>query len=282
MSYRTDQKQNSHYKQMINAVDTAAKPIFIIKPETTGFDPEKDRICGILAMRCYFLDHQISLDGKYQAVIKTEVPVSEQMAKINGFSQELIDKKGISTKQMLTELKEFLEDKPTICGFGTKDFIAPFLYNTMEREGIRININAAFDIRTMAKAVLPPQKSMECNGYSARDLAKRCGTEYTPEGIVNIFNTIYERIPMGAEGVDDNFIKGADYWSKGYNSSFVYFRTKCGKVALNLRTLYFEECMPGYFDVVSMDKFTDYLIKKTNSNNLKEVAEKLEKRAKQK
>lgn len=235
------------------------RPIFVVDYKTTGADLGKHKIISLNILKCRIFDHRLHPIECYS--FSREEPTLDCTSQLTS---------------LMTELKEFLGEKATICGFNTKPVFAPVILNAMQRTGISLDIFGMFDLFTLAKTVMPPIRLPDGKyGYTAETLASVLGFDNSVQGYVEIFNTLYNKVPFGLCGVESGFIKKTGYIDKKREPERILFTTKAGTVAFNCNNLYFEECMPGYFDVIDMDSFTDFVLKKTKSNDLNEFAIKL-------
>lgn len=271
MAREYQRQSGSHYKQMIASTIKARKPIFIIKLETTGLDSEIDRICGITIIRCEYEGNQFLMKSKYSTLVNCKKPISKEVSQISGITNELIEKRGISEKQMVKEFIEFIGPSATITGFSTKYFIAPFLMELFSRNHVEPDIKYMFDMQTMAKSVIHLKE-----GYTIRKIIEACNCTYTAEGFVATLNKLFNLIPKGSATVDRQSLGVPKYWKKSNNVRFIFFNTAYGKVGFSLSSLYWSETDEGVFDVIDMDYLTEYLLALTNSKTLLEMSRKLE------
>ena len=256
--YRKYQSQPySKFRIIIYRTEFPERNMYVTDIKTTGPDPKIDRITNINIIKCRFWNHLLE-------------PVEEF-----SFSDKDSDR---SFTDVMRDLNSFLRTEATICGFDTLPRIAPFLVEAMIRTGVRLNILYMFDLFTVAKTSIPPMRLPNGSmGYSTKLITSKLGEKDDIHGHMQVYNKLYEQLPLGISPVERGFVKGTTFVDKERHPELIRFKTSSGPVLFNCDTLYFEECMPGYFDVIDMDSFTRFVLKVTKSNNLLEFSKKLQK-----
>lgn len=114
----------------------------VLDLETTGIDYKKDRIIEIGAIK-------VTCERKeYQTLIKIDKPLSENIKKLTGITDEdLID--GMDEAKAINELLEFIGDDK-IVGYNI-NFDIKFINEALKRQGLPPIKNKIFDIMKYAK-----------------------------------------------------------------------------------------------------------------------------------
>src|SRR5690606_36341240 len=93
----------------------------VIDVETTGLSPYQDEILEIGAIKVR--NHEVI--GQYQTLIKINGKIPQDVAKLTGITDEMLEQQGKPLKEALTEFIEFVQDLPVIV--HNSDFDYAFL-----------------------------------------------------------------------------------------------------------------------------------------------------------
>ncbi|AFO51783.1 DNA polymerase III polC-type [Candidatus Mycoplasma haematolamae str. Purdue] len=126
----------------------------IVDLETTGLDPYKDEIIEIYILK-YRQWGQLEC---FHSFVKCQGGVSERITKINGITQEKLDKEGREPAEVYAEVREFLVDTVLIAHNG-KRFDFPFLEESFKKAGIEPPTSPQLDSMLLAKYLMPGLKS---------------------------------------------------------------------------------------------------------------------------
>lgn len=130
--------------------------------ETTGLDPDKDRVIEVgavlysttrkqqLMTKGYFVDH--------------EIDIPKEITEITGISKSMIDKFGLSPRTALDDLINMIDMAEAIVGQNVIDFDMWFLKNWCQRDGQELPDRLVIDTKTD----LPGVESKHL-GYMAAD-----------------------------------------------------------------------------------------------------------------
>ena len=258
------------FKNILTQAYTQNKPICLVKIETTGLDPLKDEICGIRSIKFALTKNGAKELERFACVVKTNVPISDTASEISGITNVMIQK-GMNLKDALLKLNQFV-DSGYICGFNTKNFIYPFLFAGFKKNHIKFNAIGGFDIVTMAKTVIPPNEYGA--GYGLKDLRQLFKAPNNMGGIMKVFKELYNRVPKTNNKVPNGYVLKSKFIDKPDNKCIV-FSTIDGLILLNCNTLYFED-YESVFDKIDMDSFLEYVLSKTKTGTLNELAIKLQ------
>lgn len=137
----------------------AEKEYIVLDLETTGLDPDKDRIIEIGALH---IKNGVEID-RMECIIQTIIPYEIEL--LTGINQNQANN-GINIKEALVLLNNFINNN-TIVGFNIRLFDLKFL----RKEYLRNNIKSPFlnivDILDVARKTFPNLRS-----YKLRDIAK--------------------------------------------------------------------------------------------------------------
>lgn len=144
--------------------------------ETTGFDPVKDRITEIAAV--------LIIDGKvassYNVLVKTDVKIPDNVSKLTGITQEMLDKDGIDEETAWRNLATFMKDKP-ILGHNILAFDVKFLIESFNR--LNIPLTGLDSARWLDTAAIFKAKKLKLAPMwheNHRDFARRVLSMYAP------------------------------------------------------------------------------------------------------
>lgn len=117
----------------------------VIDVETTGLSPYQDEILEIGAIKVR--NHEVI--GQYQTLIKINGKIPQDVAKLTGITDEMLEQQGKPLKEALTEFMEFVQDLPVIV--HNSDFDYAFLRAACGRFGLPLFSNRRLDTLAMAR-----------------------------------------------------------------------------------------------------------------------------------
>lgn len=117
---RNEHNKNGH-QSMISMNEKRQEPYVVLDFETTGLNPDKDRIIEIGAIRSADDTGQIE---KYQTFVKIEQEIPKEITVLTGITEEMLNE-GQSEKSAILELKEFVGNRKIIA--HNMDFERSFL-----------------------------------------------------------------------------------------------------------------------------------------------------------
>ena len=103
------------------------RPLAVFDLETTGIDPDKDRIIQIAIIR-------VELDGRrktYETLVNPEIPIPPDSTKVHGIKDSDVQDKP-TFSQIRREVEEFLQDA-ALGGFNSINFDTPLLMAELKR-----------------------------------------------------------------------------------------------------------------------------------------------------
>lgn len=114
--------------------------------ETTGFNPETDRVIEVAAMWISGGEPRNTFDF----LIKIDQPIPAEITGLTGISQQMIDREGAIESEVWPAFIDFIGDKPII-GHNVLAFDNKFLIATFKRLGLSENgLNAIKWVDTAA------------------------------------------------------------------------------------------------------------------------------------
>lgn len=158
---KNEQKKPDRKKQELLPKDNYV----VLDIETTGLDPDKDSITQIAAVKVE--------DGAIKEEFCRYVlcpPIPENISKLTGITNELVQEHGIPLRQALTELSVFIQTLPIVA--HNSDFDITFLENGFEREGISFSMNTVFDTLKASRILVKGLKN-----YRLQTLLNHFGIE---------------------------------------------------------------------------------------------------------
>lgn len=270
---------NMTFKTNLEKMRLSGKPVYICSLETTGLDHYEDEVISIEIIECIFRGNNLRKEREYQFFCKPEHELSPEIEKISGITNKILESCA-PIDDVMKDVYEILGDAPNIVGVNVADFCIPFFKNAGFNSGYMIDTSTYVDITLLAKAVFPlPNYKFKtiCDALGLKEDAYKGPLSAK----VNMkFDTFSMLFPLVTYGKEIASISNMSYWKKSYNCRFIYVYTNYGKVALNCKTLFWQECEDGLFDVVDLDALTKLIYNTYNVHNLYEFVKAFE--AKQK
>lgn len=161
----------------------------VLDIETTGLDPNNDKILEIGAIRI----KNGKTKEKFQAIVKTDVP--KNIVSLTGITQEQADQ-GISIKDALMQLKEFIQNNPTV-GYNIRMFDLKFIKKECLRNNVPIPFQKITDVLDLTRKIYPNLQSYQL-GEIAKEKQITVVEEHRALADCELCNKIY-RLCSGAE-----------------------------------------------------------------------------------
>ena len=269
MAHYYKKLENNAAIEYIKGCELDGTPIVLLKLETTGLDVKTSEICGIRAIK-FTVDSKIKRIGELKELVKTYKPIPKEATNINGITNEMLEKNGVSPKEALLKLNDFI-DGCILCGFNTKQFIYPILFQAMKEESIEISAIGGFDLYGLAAATILPIGYNE--GYTQNDLFELFHIEDSGiNALYKLFQLLKNNLPNGSADVPDTFIlRSRRLKENGVNH--IIFDTQSGKLDLNCWNYYFEDVTDSIFETYDINSIIRYILKKTKTNTLSEAVD---------
>lgn len=119
------------------------RPLAVFDLETTGIDPDKDRIVQIAIIR-------VEPDGRrttFETLVNPEIPIPPESSKVHGIKDEDVrDKPTFS--QIRREVEEYLKDA-ALGGFNSINFDTPLLAAEMKRADADLDLRGVMQVDAM-------------------------------------------------------------------------------------------------------------------------------------
>lgn len=110
----------------------------VVDLETTGLDPKKDSITEIAAVK--IIGNRF--ESSFCRYIK-DVKVPEEITRITGISEALLQEKGIPIREVMTDLVGYIGGLPVVC--HNADFDLVFISEGLKKTGLHYQIDEVFD-----------------------------------------------------------------------------------------------------------------------------------------
>ena len=251
--YRT--VYGSAWRDKIPQILMSGNPVCFVKIDTTGLDPLNSELIGIVIAKGHFEDDEVLFDDSYSSLIRSKEPIDPEVTSYNGITNEMLTD-APDLKQVMHEACAFLGKNANIVGLQTHDFLGPFLCKAAEECGEDLSVSYVIDMLLMAQAMVEPKKGFH---YSYMDIIKRF--DINPEsgiiGYLSLFNELYKRVPTGTVKATVSSVTPKEF---SYTNSYLYVNTDCGSVRLNRSNCFWEETVPGFFDLVDIEALTQTIL----------------------
>jgi len=245
------------------------KPITFIKLETTGLNVESDEVCKVTAIRYNVNDYKLALVGRFCAIVKTFVPITDSATKISGITQADI-MRGYDAGYVANELTKFLNNS-YICAFNKDGFVLPFLQKFLKNATNRANFHAfnGFEAKNVVKAVTLPEEHNNklTRGYDLVTLTSLYKVPNNGYGAATVLEECIKKLPKGKMEYKPDFLINYQNFVENGLIRGIIFTTQFGRIFYNSNTGYFE-CVNNEFDAFDMESFCKFLEMSTGSNNV--------------
>ncbi|HUS51367.1 MAG TPA: 3'-5' exonuclease, partial [Candidatus Paceibacterota bacterium] len=173
--------------EKLNLVHT--KPLAFIKVQTTGLNPEVDRIIELSITR-------IEPDGKKKTGTRLVNPgmlIPEEATKINGITNEMVKDKP-SFKELAENLSKFVEGCDFV-GFTINRFDLRFLSEEFNRAEVEFTLlgRKVLDIANIYHTMEPRDLMAANSFYCGQSVSGHISSEKTTEMYLGIINGMMEK-----------------------------------------------------------------------------------------
>lgn len=146
------QNLKSKFQEFINGLD---RPLIIFDTETTGTDPQKDRICQ-LAFKKITPDGEITIGSR---LINPTIEIPQGATDVHGITNDMV-KDEPKFKQVAKSLFNMFKGC-YVCGFNSNTFDTPLIVTEFERCGIfpKMSDFKMLDVRNLYLHVYPNKLS---------------------------------------------------------------------------------------------------------------------------
>lgn len=264
-------KYNTYsYREELARLLMSDYPVFAIRLGTTGVNTNIDQVLQVSVSKCHFSDYNLEVDDEFYRIIRINKEVSDERLKMLDIDRTDFEKAD-TAEVVMKELIQFIgSDTLNIIGFYISDFLKPFLDLLGFYGGHMLKIDNYVDLYQVAYSNL--EKNEEICNYKFHTLCDCFDVSFNEESrpIVDLFNVLYERIPIGQVKAN---VLSTKYWKSG-TKEYIVINTECGSLGLNCSTGYFKEKTPGIFDVIDLDYLTQYICEKQNCKDIYQFIEK--------
>lgn len=256
--YRTS---GVNFKDVLLNMKKSENPVYVIGVETSGLDCTSDDVIQINLIKCHFNGRFLSEDLRYSSNIHINMELSDEISKITGISAHAIET-APSAETIMKEIFEITGGHFNLIGINMSKFTIPFFKKLGFQSGYMPIIDNFVDVSVMSATWLDLPKYTYKN--ICDELFKKPADKKV-DNYLNIYNKSMENISLGMHEVT---IYDSSLWKKSYTCRFIYFKTDCGKVALNCNTGFWVETTPGYFDEADMDNLTKQICTRFDCANI--------------
>ena len=143
--------------------------IVFIDTETTGLNPQQDRILQISALK---VDDEFNEVGRWNHYIKPsgEYNISERAAEVHGLTKEFIEENGESLIDLADDLIQFINGCD-VGGYNSNSFDWMFIYNELMRIGKCLDMNRVFyDVLSIERKLHPNNLGAVYQRYTGKTM----------------------------------------------------------------------------------------------------------------
>lgn len=112
---------------------TNGLPLYVYDTETTGKDPEKDKIVQLSAIRYIVQDGKLVENGTMNRYINPEMEMSDKVISIHGITNEFAAEQ-MTEEEQFRDIAEFFGEHPIVCGHNVS-FDNTFMRKLYGRHG---------------------------------------------------------------------------------------------------------------------------------------------------
>ena len=164
------------------------KPLAFIKVQTTGLNPNTDRIVELSITR-------MESDGKVKTgtrLVNPGMPIPKEATEINGITDEAVKSKP-SFKEIADNINKFLEGCDFV-GFNIAYFDLKFLSEEFNRAGVEFTLlgRKVVDIANIYHAMEPRDLAAAYSFYCGKDMTKQ-NSEGTTQMYFEIINNMMSK-----------------------------------------------------------------------------------------
>ena len=119
------------------------RPLAVFDLETTGIDPDKDRIIQMAIIR-------VEPDGRrttFETLVNPETPIPPESTKVHGITDEDV-KDAPTFRQILPDVETYLKDA-ALGGFNSINFDTPLLMAELQRCEAELDLRGALQVDAM-------------------------------------------------------------------------------------------------------------------------------------
>ncbi len=261
--------ENSTWRNKLSKMIASSMPFYFIKIETTGLDASKDDIIAIRCIKCIWNDGILASNEEFKRIILSD-KLTPEISKINGITNDFMEEHGIDLIKAFADFSDFIGDGANLISFNIQNFVGPFLTAAMRKTGIKLNILNTLDLYHMSRSLVVVSKYSKSYGHKKLAEALNINDSDVLKSFISMFNIMYQRIPMGTKNEFLNFVKGVKLWNNNKNVSYLYITTIYGQIRFNNITMFFEDTDDGLFDIINIDEFEKYLLRKQKVETMKD------------
>ena len=119
------------------------RPLAVFDLETTGIDPDKDRIIQMAIIR-------VEPDGRrttFETLVNPEMPIPRESTKVHGITDEDV-KDAPTFRQVLADVETYLKDA-ALGGFNSINFDTPLLMAELQRCEAELDLRGVLQVDAM-------------------------------------------------------------------------------------------------------------------------------------
>lgn len=143
--------------------------IVFIDTETTGLNPQQDRILQLSALK---VDENFNEIGRWNHYIRPmgEYSISEHAAEVHGLTKEFIEENGESFADLADDFIEFINGCD-VGGYNSNNFDWKFIYNELARIGRDLSMDRIFyDVLSIERRLRPCNLASVYERYTGQSM----------------------------------------------------------------------------------------------------------------
>ena len=249
---------------------------FAVDTETTGLDPEVDKIIEIGIVKLKIENDVFVPVDTLDVYINPEQDLDAKIVKITGITDELLADKP-TEKEAFPMIYEFLGANPIFIAYNSH-FDVNMVTSMYKRQGIIFEPTCELDVLAMARDLIPGK--MTKNGrFNLSTIAEALNivTDNTHFHLaiddikvtVEVLNTLipkYNEVKEWVCGNDDAIVYSVRHWisPKNHNQNATYVKTSHGTFLINDMSHFCKDKDIGVIDSINMEKILPLVAKKAN------------------
>lgn len=266
-------RTSEHKKKLYSAFENNEEFV-LFDVETTGLNPEKDRIIQISGIRLFPECDLYEETGRINLYIRPPFEINDKIVEITGITNDFLSTQK-SEDEVLDEIVAFFGHNPSLAAYNSS-FDIRFLTELYKRHSLSFKVKTEHDVLAMARDLVRPE---DTNNYQLQTITKLYGLDaglsfhnsfddvIATNRLLEVFINEYrekdaedERIKLMEEEIRKTTdktiasIRSMRFWEGYRGFSRIYVNTDVGTVYYDIRTKIWGEKDEGVIDIIDMEQ----------------------------